>query len=192
MAASDRLKPTLNFKSYKRNLPHYEQPGSIYFITFKTMAGIILTDTAKDLILSAILYHDNKKYILEACVVMKTHVHCIIKPLTINNVTPVPISNVAQASSPVSGGISTPAKSYYSIAQITHSIKSYSAKKILKLFNRKGNIWQDEHYDRTIRAYEEFEEKLYYIINNPVKAGIVRDPDDYPWLFIREKSDYRE
>ena len=162
MEVSDRLKPTIDFKLYKRNLPHYEQPGSLYFITFKTMEGIILNDGVKDVVLSSILFHDDKKYRLEACVVMDTHVHCIIKPLVATVVAQaLPPTIVAQASSPVSDRINKPVTPYYSIAQITHSIKSYSAKKILKLLNRKGNIWQDENYDRIIRAYEEFEEKIY-------------------------------
>lgn len=72
---------------------------------------------------------------------------------------------------------------YYSLAQIAHSIKSYSAHTIQKVLNSTGNIWQDENYDRVIRDEEEYLEKMNYIINNPLKAGLVEKPEDYKWLF---------
>jgi REP element-mobilizing transposase RayT len=75
---------------------------------------------------------------------------------------------------------------YHSLAQITHSIKSYSANRIQRLLNRKGSIWQDESYDRILRDEKEYLEKMNYIMNNPLKAGLVEKPEDYRWLFFRE------
>jgi REP element-mobilizing transposase RayT len=72
---------------------------------------------------------------------------------------------------------------YYSLSQITHSIKSYSANRIQKLLNIKGSIWQDENYDRIVRNENEYVEKVNYIVNNPLKAGLVGKPKDYRWLF---------
>jgi len=113
-----------------------EQPGSVYFITFRAADGFLLSDTAKDIIFDTIKYHADKKYKLHACVVMETHVHCILQPLEES-------SNY-----------------FYSIAQITHSIKSFSANRIQRTLNKKGNVWLDENYDRIIRDDEEFLEKL--------------------------------
>ena len=74
---------------------------------------------------------------------------------------------------------------YYSLSQITHSIKSYSANRIQKLLNIKSNIWQDENYDRIIRDEHEYLEKMNYIINNPLKPGLVGKLEDYKWLFYK-------
>jgi hypothetical protein len=65
-----------------------------------------------------------------------------------------------------------------------HSIKSYSANRIQRLLNIQGSVWQDENYDRIIRDEEEYLEKMNYIVNNPLKAMIVENPEDYRWLFF--------
>ena len=145
-------------------MPHYEESGNVYFITFSALAGCELNDGAKDLTLNAIKFHANKKYKLHACVVMKTHVHMIICPLEIEE-----------------------GKSF-SLAQIMHSIKSYSAHKINKALNRRGGVWLDENYDRIIRKDDDYIEKMNYIIYNSVKAGLVKKPENYKWLFYEGSS----
>lgn len=94
---------------------------------------------------------------------MDTHVHCILQPME---------------KSEKSVG------TYHSIAQIMHSIKSYSANRIQRILNIKGKIWQDESYDRIIKDEEEYLEKMNYIANNPLKAMIVDTPEYYKWLFV--------
>ena len=42
-------------------------------------------------------------------------------------------------------------------------------------------FWQDESYDRLVRDRLEFERIRRYIENNPVRAGLVAAPEDYPW-----------
>ncbi len=160
MKPGDRLKAIEEARSYRRNLPHIEEPGSVYFITFKTKGENVLNDEAKDVVFDGIKFHAGKKYRLYACIVMETHVHFIIKPLK------------------------EPNGRFPSIAQILHSIKSYSAHQINKILNRTGSIWQNENYDRIVRNDEEWLGKMSYIQNNPVKAGIVQKPEDYRWLFL--------
>lgn len=162
MESGARLEPVKEFRVYKRNLPHWEYLGSVYFITFRTATGFTLSGPAKDIVFSACKYHADKKYRLCACVIMDTHVHCILQPLEESE------------------------GSFYSLAQIMHSIKSYSANRIQRLVGRKGNVWQDENYDRIIRDEEEYLEKMNYVANNPLKAGLVDKPEDYRWLFLED------
>ena len=42
-------------------------------------------------------------------------------------------------------------------------------------------FWQAESYDHWVRDAREFERIVTYIENNPVKAGFVTRPEDYPW-----------
>ncbi|HVJ06126.1 MAG TPA: hypothetical protein VM578_10675, partial [Candidatus Saccharimonadales bacterium] len=42
-------------------------------------------------------------------------------------------------------------------------------------------LWQKRYYDRNIRDYSEFMEKLRYIHRNPVKRGLCERPQDYRW-----------
>lgn len=42
-------------------------------------------------------------------------------------------------------------------------------------------FWQEESYDHLVRTPEEFGRIVRYIENNPVKAGLVAEPADFPW-----------
>ena len=74
---------------------------------------------------------------------------------------------------------------FESLPKIMHSIKSFTAHDINKILERKGNVWQNESYDRVIRDEDEFLEKLNYIANNPIKANLARQHEDYRWLYIK-------
>jgi putative transposase len=41
-------------------------------------------------------------------------------------------------------------------------------------------LWQDSYFDRTLRNVEELPALVEYIIRNPLRAGLVRAPTDYP------------
>ena len=43
------------------------------------------------------------------------------------------------------------------------------------------HFWQKRYYDFNIRNHDQFVEKLRYIHRNPVKAGLCRRPEDWPW-----------
>ena len=163
MKNESQLKPIKTPKISRRNLPHWEYPGSCYFITFRTKDGVFLDDISKDIVIKTLLFHAGKKYSLFACVVMSTHVHLILEPLK---------------NSP---------DSYFSLGQIVHSIKSYSANEIAKHLKKNDFIWLDERYDRVIRNDDELFEEMSYIVNNPVKDGLVTRPEDYKWLFCKSE-----
>jgi REP element-mobilizing transposase RayT len=170
------FQPVKEFRIYRRNLPRWEQKVSFYFITFRTINNIILAKEARDIVFDSIKFHDGKKYRLYACVIMPDHIHLVFQPLE-------------------------KAKySFYSIAEIMHSIKSYSAKEISKLLKDTGKmpvlpntdkmtvlpkIWLDENYDRIIRDENELFEKMNYIVNNPIRKGLARNPEDYKWLYVK-------
>ncbi len=44
-----------------------------------------------------------------------------------------------------------------------------------------NNIWQKSFYDFQIYSDKKLEQKLNYIHNNPLKAGLIKDLKDYPW-----------
>ena len=48
-----------------------------------------------------------------------------------------------------------------------------------------GSFWQARYYDRNIRDADEFTAKLRYIHRNPVKRGLVKEPQDWPWSSFR-------
>lgn len=189
MEQSARLRTVKDFRAYKRNLPHFEQPGSIYFVTFNAAEGLSLLDAAKDIVFSSIKFHTGKMYNLHACAVMETHIYIILQPLVAQPSSPVDVSKpVAQSSSPVRHTSAESQDAFYSLSRIMHSIKSYSSHQIKQLADIERSIWLDENYDRIIRDDKEYLEKVNYIINNPLKVGLVDKPEDYRWLYV-EGSD---
>ena len=71
----------------------------------------------------------------------------------------------------------------FSIPEITQSIKSESAHRINKALARRGPVWQDESFDHVLRCEESLSEKAAYVLRNLVRAGLVKDPSDYRWLW---------
>jgi putative transposase len=74
------------------------------------------------------------------------------------------------------------------IAEIMQAIKGASAHRINQLLNRRGKVWQEESFDRALRKEEGFTETLYYMLENPVRAGLVSSPLNYPWIWQRTAS----
>jgi putative transposase len=70
------------------------------------------------------------------------------------------------------------------LADVIRSVKFVSAKRARRL-GGSGPFWQKRYYDRNIRSYRDFLEKLRYIHRNPVKRGLVESPGDWDWSSFR-------
>jgi putative transposase len=93
-------------------------------------------------------------YSLHAWVVMPNHVHLLITP---------------QIDVPV----------------LIRKLKGATARESNKLLGRTGQpFWQDESYDHLARSASEFERIENYIVQNPVRAGLARSAEEYPWSSI--------
>jgi putative transposase len=149
------IQPVGEFQKDKRYLPHWQTPGGYYFTGSNTHHRRFLSDQERDIIFAAIKFLDSRKYDLLAAVVMPDHFHLIIHP------------------------IEKKLGAFYSLSEIFHSLKSFTGNKI------GGRVWQDENYDHIIRNEKHYNEKLVYLLQNPVEAGLVDQPEDYQWLYLR-------
>ena len=102
---------------------------------------------------------DNREYELIAYTIMSNHFHLLFKLLSRNS----------------------------GISKILQKIKGRSAFLINKYLNRKGKLWQDESYDRWVRDDKELYFIIKYILENPVKAGLVKTWNDYPFSYCKEE-----
>ena len=59
--------------------------------------------------------------------------------------------------------------------------KSYQAKSL-------GIEWQAGFFDHRLRSSESIDEKANYIRMNPVRAGLVRDPEHWPHVWEARKE----
>jgi len=71
----------------------------------------------------------------------------------------------------------TEAGTDWSVSQIVHSLKGYSAHKIDEHRQRKGSVWQRGFYERVIRSEADLRQKVQYVWENPLRAGLVWEPD---------------
>jgi len=141
----------------KRNLPHVETTLATYLITFRCRGKISLPGPARDIVLSALRYWDSRRIELDAAVVMPNHVHAIFRVIDNSE-----------------------------LSAILYSIKSYSANAVNRFMGANGSLWLDESFDHVIRHEDEWHEKIAYVRNNPVKAGLVTNWNDYPWIWPKE------
>ncbi|MBZ5596792.1 MAG: transposase [Acidobacteriia bacterium] len=72
----------------------------------------------------------------------------------------------------------TPAESLERSLQLIKGGFSFRARKELGFV---GEIWQGSFYDHSVRDVRDYDRCRDYILNNPVKRGLVASPDDYPY-----------
>lgn len=161
---------------FKKPQAKLEIPGATYFITFVTWQRLELTPPARKIVLDCCLFFHQKRYRIYSVVIMPDHVHLLLKPFP------------KQSSSNASILLADPCNQqssleYWSIGNILHSIKSYSAKQIPTVMNHIGKVWQDGRYDRLIGERKEFENTWKYIKQNPVKAGLCNTPKEYQFFW---------
>ena len=114
-------------------------------------------DEIATIVRKAICFYENEKYQLNAWVIMPNHVHLLLKPNVENK-----------------------------LKQILQQIKSYTGKEINKFLKIHGTFWQNEGFDHWVRPGK----LLYwqnYIINNPVKAGLCKSPEEWIWSSAYKK-----
>ena len=107
----------------------------------------------------ALLRFDGERYRLIEWVVMPNHVHVIFEPLHGNT-----------------------------LANILHSWRSYTAHEINKILNRTGRLWARGKFDRYVRDEVHLQNAIRYVHNNPVKAGLARTPEDWPFGSARLRA----
>jgi REP element-mobilizing transposase RayT len=91
------------------------------------------------------------RYDLHSYVVMPNHVHLLVTPKA-------------------------------DVSKLLRSLKGFTARRANQFLRRAGKaFWQEESYDHWVRNDEEFERITRYIVFNPVRAGLVATPEDYPW-----------
>lgn len=109
-----------------------------------------------EIIEETFLLFDPDRYKLIAWVVMPNHVHALIE---VNQGHP--------------------------LHKTVQSWKSYTAGEANKILKQKGKFWYNDYFDRFIRDELHFYNAINYIHNNPVKAGLVKRPKDWPYSSAR-------
>ena len=199
----------LRFREYyRRRLPHIQIAGSTYFVTFRLANSLpkealeklaeetdrikklppdqidqeqrrwfgkfddyldralcgeafLKNEKVADIVAEALQYRDGKVYTLEGFTIMPNHGHVVCTPLEKEN------------------------GEFNSLTEIFQSFKRHTARQANLALGRSGMFWQDESYDHIVRDQAELERVVKYVLNNPVKAGLANDWEEWKWSYSR-------
>ncbi len=144
--------------------PRYLQIGADYHVTAKINRGEFALEpkVIKEMFLVTVK-RAKKKYSfkLKNYVLMDTHIHFLIKPGKGEN-----------------------------LSRIMQWILGVFAKSYNKFYNFNGHVWSDRFKSKVIETFEQLLATFRYICNNPVKAKMIENPEEYLYgalWYIRHK-----
>jgi len=111
-----------------------------------------------DIIKEALHYRDGKVFDLHAFSIMSNHVHIVFETLS-------------------------ESEWHSDLPKLMQSLKRHTARQANIKLAREGPFWQDESYDRVIRDNEEYIRTVNYVLENPLKAGLVTRWEDWKWTY---------
>ncbi|HEX8425794.1 REP-associated tyrosine transposase [Hymenobacter sp.] len=114
--------------------------------------------TVAELVQNALHYYDSKGYQLVCYCLMPNHVHLIV--------------SLPDDARP--------------LARTLQSIKSYTAARANALLGRNGRFWHRESYDHIVRDADEMQRIISYVLENPVKAGLISNWQQWPYTYWHE------
>jgi len=115
-------------------------------------AAFLKIHRVAEMVQDVLLGYDGERYRLSAWVVMPNHIHFLATRFEQQTLT-----------------------------GIMQSLKSLTSHKANKTLRRGGQFWMGDYFDRYIRNGEHFAKTVRYIENNPVKAGLCKRPQDWPF-----------
>ncbi|GAB4548311.1 MAG: transposase [Anaerolineales bacterium] len=200
--------------SYRRNLPHIHPEGHAFFITFSLLHAIpydvlewLKKERENELRqadvtqrysiqkkhfgkydewldrcensprwleepeIAAIVAHEiermnGERYALIAYCIMPNHVHLLVERLLA-----VDAHHHGQSAK-------------YPLTDTLRLLKGRTARACNLALKREGQFWQHESYDHFVRNDNELGRIIAYILNNPVKAGLVKEWSEWKFSYI--------
>lgn len=136
----------------------FSHEGQYYLLTTTTheRKQVFVRPEAANWVLSSLKWLEARQRIgLEAAVVMPDHVHFVAQ-LRVGD-----------------------------LGSLMKSLKGYTSREINRLLGSRGPLWQPQYYDHAIRKDEVIADVVSYCLNNPVRAGLVKDFHEYPFWYCR-------
>ena len=176
---------------YRRNLPHWHPSGVSIFLTWRLDGSLPLDVIEKLTVMRRRLRDRTRKVLQEDRLVeykkLFARVDTILDrassgPLWLGDKRIAELVQDALV-------LLRPKSHEISISTITKNLKGYSSREANRLLKHTGQrFWQDESFDHWSRNASEFARIVKYIENNPVKAGLVREPEQWEWSSAAERK----
>jgi putative transposase len=137
------------------NIKRFYETNAAYFITTRTENNVAVFDDPKNckiLLVTLEYFKLVLDYHLYGFCIMPDHLHLVIHPIGM-----------------------------YNFSYVMKMIKGSFTRKLNKTNGKTGKIWQKGFYDEYIKNELHLLNVLEYMHNNPVKARLVMDPEEYPF-----------
>lgn len=166
----DDKRRTESIPPYIRKLPHWQPESAMFFITLRLANSLpshivqVLqaTHEREQHIIHAKLSSneihrlDGQRYLLIAYCLMPDYIHLVIE-------------TTEHSFKPAHTGVTAK----HSLTDTLKRLKGRTARFCNQALGRNGSFWQAESYDRVIRNQQEYEQIVWYTLNNPIKAGLI-------------------
>lgn len=152
----------------------FEDRRDARFLTFSCLnsAPLLESDWAKDIAVEQLaLTHDRLGFKLYAWVVMPNHVHLLLWP-------DIDVADIRRIMSAYKTRVSKRVHDYMRAIEDPLINKALTSKGEFRLWQGGGG------YDRNIWSGDELEEKINYIEDNPVRAGLAPSQEQYKWSSV--------
>ncbi len=113
---------------------------------------------------------DGKRFSILAYCIMANHVHLLIDT-----------TGYREISSKHGDGKTK----NYPLADTMRLLKGSTARFCNLALKRQGQFWHHESYDHVVRDDDELNRIIEYILNNPVKAGLVKHWQEWEFTYLR-------
>ncbi|MDP2789985.1 MAG: transposase [bacterium] len=176
-------------------LPRFNEDSYAHFVTTKTYQGRrVFDDKECCRILIDSLWFYARRYVFDliAYCVMPDHVHCIIQwdvekypTLTISRIVQSIKSHSAKeiVAHQISGRRKPSLSPYGTASESSRLPTGYEWTDYGNVHTPSTHrIWQPSFYDFNIYSEKKLRHKVEYIHWNPVRAGLCKRPEDWPWL----------
>ncbi len=137
---------------------HWQEDWMSYHLTTRTLnqSFYLAADKDKTVIVRGLdFFQQRGDFLLFGYVIMGNHLHIVLQP------------SIGRT-----------------LAEIARDLKKWTSRyNTAKPPNT--SLWERRYDDNVIHTAEEMTSVLNYIHNNPVRAGLVARPEDYPWSSAR-------
>ncbi|HYJ04120.1 MAG TPA: carbamoyl-phosphate synthase large subunit [Chthoniobacterales bacterium] len=191
------MDPHDDIKITRRNLPHWQQEGATYFVTFRLADAVPaeLLREWKQKFDTWLKFHpepwdartkheyqerfqeDRERWLDQG------HGTCLFRHSEIATLVAKALRHFDRKKYVLDSWVIMPnhvhalvqVLSGFGLSDILHSWKSFTAKEINRIKGTKGTVWQDENYDRIVRDFDELQRFRDYISRNPEEAKLIAD-----------------